>query len=367
MKLQQQMQIPHFKHGFIPFCLVFTLALSFSARALVILQYHHVADNTPKATTISPELFEAHLDFIEKNNFKVVPITELRDYLKKGSTVPDGAVMITFDDGYRSIYSEAFPRLKNRKWPFTVFINSQPHDEKNPLYIQWDQLREMAQHGATIANHSDSHPHMIRRGSEESHKAWQQWREQQIDFAEKRIKKEIGTSHKMFAYPFGEYDLELEKMLERKGYLAFGQQSGPVANTSDPQAIPRFPFGGDYGTGDDFANKLFSLPLRVSSVVTESQDGLAIYGPEVAVEIDIPRLRITTPLARYIKNFNCYASGQGLIKTQVQGGSIIVEANRPIPAGRSRYNCTAKAGNGRYYWYSHFFIKRNRDGSWYQE
>lgn len=342
------------------------LLLAAPARALVILQYHHVDDSTPKSTSVSPELFEAHLDFIEQNNFKVVSITELREYLKKKS-VPDGTVIITFDDGYRSIYTEAYPRLEKRKWPFTVFINTQPHDEKNPQYIQWDELREMAKNGATIANHSDSHPHMIRRGSEETVTSWSNWRERQIDFAEQRIKKEIGKSHKLFAYPFGEYDNALEKMLERKGYLAFGQQSGPVAPTSDPQAVPRFAFGGAYGQGDDFANKLFSLPLPVTSVVLESEDGRALRDVELPKDVDIPVLRITTPLARYVKNFNCFASGQGRINTNVQSGSIIVKANRPLPPGRSRYNCTANAGNGRYYWYSQMFIRRNGDGSWYSE
>lgn len=337
-----------------------------ATRALVILQYHHVDTTTPKATSVTPDTFEAHLDFIEKNNFKVVSITELRAYLKKGA-IPDGTVMITFDDGYRSIYTEAYPRLKKRGWPFTVFIYTQPHDNKNPQYIQWNELREMARHGATIANHSDSHPHMIRRDKDEPVREWQQWRERQIDFAEQRIKKEIGKSDKLFAYPFGEYDTELVEMLERKGYLAFGQQSGPVAPTSDPQAIPRFPFGGDYGQGDDFANKLFSLPLPISGVAVESRDGRALREPELPRDVDIPVLRISTPLARYIKNFNCFASGQGRIETTVQSGSIIVKANRSLPPGRSRYNCTANAGNGRYYWYSQLFIKRNPDGSWYRE
>lgn len=337
-----------------------------SAQALVILQYHHVGDSTPKSTSVSPALFEAHLDFIEQNNFKVVSITELRNYLKKKS-IPDGMVIITFDDGYRSIYTEAYPRLKKRKWPFTVFINTKPHDEKNTQYIQWDELREMAKNGATIANHSDSHPHMIRRGTGETVKSWEDWRERQIDFAERRIKKEIGKSHKLFAYPFGEYDNALTKMLERKDYLAFGQQSGPVASTSDPQVIPRFPFGGAYGKGDDFANKLYSLPLPITSVVLESEDGRALRDVELPKNVTIPVLRITTPLARYVKNFNCFASGQGRITTNVQSSSIVVKANRPLPPGRSRYNCTANAGNGRYYWYSHMFIRRNADGSWYSE
>lgn len=354
----------------LPFAVVVLVAalllVTLPARALVILQYHHVDDHTPKSTSVSPDVFEAHLEFIEQNNFKVVSITELREYLRKKS-IPDGTVVITFDDGYRSIYTEAYPRLKKRNWPFTVFINTKPHDEKNPQYIQWDELREMAKNGAVIANHSDSHPHMIRRGSDETVKAWANWRERQIDFAEQRIKKEIGKSDKLFAYPFGEYDNALEKMLERKGYLAFGQQSGPVALTSDPQLIPRFAFGGAYGQGDDFADKLFSLPLPVTGVVIEAKDGRALRDVELPEGVEIPVLRITTPLARYVKNFNCFASGQGRIETNVQSGSILVKAKQPLPPGRSRYNCTANAGNGRYYWYSHMFIRRNADGSWYQE
>lgn len=337
------------------------------ASALVVLQYHHISENAPHATSISPALFEAHLQFLEDNNFRVVDIAELEKYLKSEAGIPDGTVIITFDDGYRSIYSEAYPRLKKRGWPFTVFVNSKPHDEKNPSFMSWKQLKEMSKHGATIGNHTDSHLHMIRRLANEDTGDWLERMEREIDFAENRIKKEIGDKPRYFAWPFGEYNSELQKLLKKKGYLAFGQQSGPVSKDSDPQVLPRFPFGGDYGKLDEFGTKVFSLPLPVNSIETEAAGHGRFTDPELPMGVDIPVLRINTPLARYLKNFQCFASGQGKINTEVQSSTIVVKATRPLNVGRSRYNCTADSGNGRFYWYSQLFIKRNKDGTWYRE
>lgn len=337
------------------------------ARALVILQYHHISDSAPKATSISPALFEAQLKFIEDNKFRVISADELKKSLSKKGSIPDGAVLITFDDGYRSIYSEAFPRLKERSWPFVIFVNSKPHDEKNPRYLSWDQLREMAKNGATIANHTDSHPHMIRRKSAEDHRQWLSRMEAEIDFAEKRIKKEVGKSTHMFAWPYGEYNRDLRLLLKKKKYLGFGQQSGPVSKYSDLQVIPRFPVGGVYGSMDEFPTKIFSLPLPITNIETESSGSGRFVDPQLPKGVDIPVLRITTPLARYIKNFKCYASGQGEINTTVQSSTIVVKAKTKLPIGRSRYNCTADAGGGRYYWYSQLFIKLYDDGRWYAE
>lgn len=335
--------------------------------ALVVLQYHHISERTPAATSISPALFRAHLDAIEKSGFRVVAVTELPAMLKAAGNMPDNTVVITFDDGYRSIYTEAFPELKKRGWPFTVFVNSQPHDQKNPLFMSWDQLREMAAAGATIGNHTDSHPHLIRQGADESNSQWLQRREQEIEFAEQRIHKEIGRVVKVFAYPYGEYDAELLRQLRKKGYLGFGQQSGPVATYSDPQALPRFPFGGVYGQADDFLVKLTSLPFpQLKAVVTDGR-GHSLKQPELPPGVTMPELELVSPMLKFVNGLQCFASGQGAINLKAKGGGAVAKAGRSLPVGRSRYNCTASAGRGRFYWYSQLFIRRNGDGSWYRE
>lgn len=347
--------------------LAVTLLFAPSTWSLVVLQYHHISENAPHATSITPALFEAHLQFLEQNNFRVIDISELDKLLKSKSGLPDGAAIITFDDGYRSIYSEAYPLLKKRGWPFTVFVNSKPHDEKNPRFMTWKQLKEITKNGATIGNHTDSHLHMIRRQANEDARPWLARMEREIDFAEGRIKKEIGKAPKYFAWPYGEYNQDLQRLLKKKNYLAFGQQSGPVSKDSDPQVLPRFPFGGDYGDMDDFAVKVFSLPLPITSIETESLGHGRFVDPELPEGVGIPILRISSPLVRYLKNFKCFGSGQGEIQTDVQSSTILVKANKELKPGRSRYNCTADSGNGRYYWYSQLFIKRLQDGSWYQE
>ncbi len=338
-----------------------------STCALVVLQYHHVSGVTPKATSISPQLFASHLAYLEEKNFKIMAMDELVNILQKGQSLPDGTAVITFDDGYRSVFDTAYPLLKKRKWPFTVFINSKAHDEKNHLFMSWKELKIMAKNGATIANHTDSHPHLIRQQSYENFEQWQHRRKREIEFAQDRIDKEIGTSLKVFAYPFGEYDARLQSQLKEMGYLAFAQHSGPISSSDSLQALPRFAFGGGYGKMDDFVPKVMSLAFPEARIKTTDNNGRVLEQPELPSNVDRPVLRIASPLMQFIKRFNCYASGQGEITADLRGGVAVVRAKKPLPVGRSRYNCTADAGNGRFYWHSQFFIRRQTDGNWYNE
>lgn len=344
-------------------CILFLLHIN-SSMALVILQYHHVSDKTPASTSITPALFEQHLTYLENNLFQVLDLTEVKELLEKNKPLPERAVSITFDDGYLSVYKTAFPMLAKRKWPFTVFINSQPHDEKNPAYMSWLQLQELVKAGVTMGNHTDSHAHLIRRATSESFNDFAVRREQEIDFAERRILQELGVNSKLFAYPFGEYDQELKAMLAKKGYIAFGQQSGPVPVKVDLQAIPRFPFGGHYGDMSDFAIKVNSTPVSQLSFRVETKSGVAIKNPELPLGTTQPVLYLSSPVIPYLQPFTCYASGQGMIDAKQQGNAIRVQAKQPLPIGRSKYNCTSPTGDGRYYWWSQLFIRRNNDGTW---
>lgn len=335
-----------------------------NSMALVVLQYHHVSDKTPTSTSITPALFEQHLTYLENNLFQIWDLSDVRVLLEANKPLPERAVAITFDDGYLSVYKTAFPMLAKRKWPFTVFINSQPHDEKNSAYMSWAQLQELVKAGVTIGNHTDSHAHLIRRTTHESFNDFATRREQEIDHAQRRITQELDVNNKLFAYPFGEYDQKLKAMLAKKGYIAFGQQSGPIPAKADLQAIPRFPFGGNYGGIDDFAIKVNSTSISQLSSRVETENGVAIRNAELPLGTTQPILYLSSPVIPYLQPFTCYASGQGMIDAKLKGSAIRVQAKRPLPIGRSKYNCTSPTGDGRYYWWSQLFIRRNSDGTW---
>lgn len=337
------------------------------AWGVVVLQYHHISDTTPKSTSISPALFREHMEYLEKNKFRIMSSVQLKKIILNNEPLPNHTVVITFDDGYKSVYETAYPELKKRKWPFTVFVNTKPHDEKNPLFMSWEQLRKISKKGAIVANHTDSHPHLIRNISNQEPKIWREQRFREISFAEKRIKKELGKSYKQFAYPYGEYDTELQNRLVNEGYIAFGQQSGPVLALSTQIPIARFPFGGNYGQLSDFETKVNSLPFPSAKMQVVSEDGRPLSDPELPVGVERPLLKLISPLFQVMEGVNCFATGQGKINVEKRGGAVHGQANKALPVGRSKYNCTMNAGGGRFYWYSQFFIRRLNNGQWYSE
>ncbi len=340
--------------------------------AAVVLQYHHISTTTPASTSTSPVLFRQHMTYLQEQGFDVVGLPEL---LQQDNTSGlDKRVAITFDDGYLSVYQQAFPELKRRGWPFTVFVNTRPLDQGWQEFVSWSQLREMALAGATIANHTVSHGHLIRRQEGESDRQWRQRIERDIVEAESRIEQETGQSHRILAYPFGEYDLALAGLVRSLGFTAMGQHSGPLGGHHSAQALPRFPFGGPYGDLQEFITKVNSLPMPLQRVGGRlAGEGRLMpleagdLQPRLPVGEAVPELWLDVDKSLPPPQINCFATGQGQLQTRVSGLRLEVLLSAPLPTGRSRINCTAAAGKGRFYWFSQPFVRPDKDGQWPSE
>lgn len=332
-------------------------------QAAVVILYHHVSESTPKSTSISPAQFEAQMDYLEQNDFSILPLLELTEKLRKGESLPDKTVAISFDDSYVSVYDSAYPRLKKRGWPFTFFVNTDSVSTSK-LFVTWDQLREMSKHGVTIANHTSKHNHLPRREKNETVQQWRARITAEIIDAQLKIEQEIGGAPKILAYPFGEYDLEVQQIAKKLGYIAFGQQSGGLYSEGDLQAVPRFPFGGSFTALDDFIMKVNTLPLPTKTVnfygdKKNKQDNLIVKAgakPWLVLELDDVSL---------LKKINCFATGQGAITIEVIDNKLWAQAKQPLAPGRTRYNCTAYAGEqGRFFWYTQQWLVTDKKGEW---
>lgn len=349
------------------FFLVASMFLATSAQAAVVILYHHVSDTTPKSTSISPAHFEAQMDYLEKNNFKIVPLLELTEKLRKGESLPDKTVAISFDDSYVSVYDSAFPRLKKRGWPFTFFVNTDSVST-GKVFVTWDQLREMSKHGVTIANHTTRHNHLPRREKNETLKQWRARITAEISSAQQKIEQEIGKAPNILAYPFGEYDVDVQQVAKKLGYIAFGQQSGALYEKGDLQSVPRFPFGGSFTELDDFIMKVNTRPMPTKLVnfysdkKTQQENLIVKTGakPWLVLGLEDPGL---------LKKINCFATGQGAITTEIIGNKLWVQAKQSLKPGRTRYNCTAYAGEkGRFFWYTQQWLVTDKNGDWsYQD
>lgn len=328
----------------------------------VILIYHHVSANTPASTSVTPEQFESHLDFLAEEGFNVLPLTEVASALAEKRPLPPKAIAITFDDGYRSVYEEAMPLLRARDWPFAVFVATDAIDRGAPPYLTWDHLRELSHLGATVLNHSSSHDHLIRRRLGESEAGWRRRVRDDIETAQRRLDEELQDSPKLFAYPYGEFTAELEEIVADLGYVGFGQQSGPAGWTSDLLHLPRFPVARAYADVDSLRDKIYSRPIPVTVIEPDSH---VLPGDPVR-----PELRLEIPDGPYRRSaMRCYVAGQPPADVAWDGDVATIRAKQALGAGRSKYNCTMPSTTepGVYHWYSHPWIKPNFDGSWYAE
>lgn len=341
--------------------------LSPSATAAVILQYHHVSDESPPLTSISPALFAQHLEYIEVQGFEVWPLPQLVDSLKANQTLPDKVVSITFDDAYASIYEHAYPLLKRRGWPFTVFVATEPVHAQIPGFMSWQQLRAMAANGATIANHTHSHTHLVRRLPQENERQWLTRVEKEILGAQSILASQLGQQHKLLAYPYGEYDDRIAERVAARGFIGFGQQSGAVRPGYNLSALPRFPMNNHFGAMTQFPTKLSSLPLRLQAITPERM----ILTPDRPLPSQISLL--FDPEEGNHRQLRCYLSYTGDAKLEIavsESGIEVKLSEIPTPpVGRSRINCTmpSQAYPGRFRWYSWFWMRTQSDGSWYPE
>lgn len=336
------------------FILILSWAI-FPVQALVILQYHHIDSNTPPSTSTSPADFATHLALIDETGMQVVDLKEALITLQRGGTLPDNALAITFDDAYLSIYQRAWPLLKERRWPFTIFVNPNAVDRAGSNTISWAQLKEMQDAGVLIANHGQTHAYLI---DEVKNKNLAAYLETEINGAEKRLYEKLGTSHKIFAYPYGEFTLEIANWLKQQGYLALGQQSGAVGTMTNMQAIPRYPAGGIYANPKTLKTKLHTLPFSIS--------GEQFVEPVLTAQHNPPKLALRFPATdTQVQQIQCYSGTENAIPTVVtrvdQQVRLETQARQTIRAGRDRYNCTApsKKKPGWYYWYSQYWINPN--------
>ena len=315
--------------------------------------YHRFGDDRYPSTDTRIGQFKVQLDWLAANGYQVWPLPKIVQYLHDGKPIPDHVVAISVDDAFQSFYDHAYPLLKDRDWPFTLFVSTDGVDSKQSDFVTWDELREMSKHGATLANHTADHGHLPFHLKGESDLAWADRVRADIEKGETRLEAEIGkdvnSDPKLFAYPYGEYTEELVKLVNGMGYVAFGQQAGVMSEPLDPRALPRFPINEHYSDIAGFALKAAALPMPLKSVTP--------WDPAIKTD-NPPKLELglepgTVPASA----LHCYENGpeMGIHWLDDTKTRLAIRATKTLDVGRDRYNCTAYV-QGRYFWYSHMWL-----------
>lgn len=167
------------------------------------IQYDYM--QTTKAT------FEKQLNGLKAFGYHFINYEDLKEYKKGEKPLYKRSCIITFDDGYKGVYENAYPIAQKYNIPFTMFIITENMDTEG--VITWEQAKEMQESGLiTIASHSIDHPEFTSLSTEEASK--------NVDESYKIIEGKLGKSKtKIFTYPYGLHTEEQLKKLEDEGYI----------------------------------------------------------------------------------------------------------------------------------------------------
>jgi len=206
-----------------------------------VLCYHIVESPHDPRMEISRDTFAQQMDYLEMTGYTVIPLRDLYDFVMgKKDSLPKRAVVVTIDDGWRSTYTQVFPEMKKRRFPFTVFVY--PKIIGQTAYaMTWKQVKEMADAGVDIQSHSYSHPFLTRRRHESlDDRAYSEWLDRELVQSKKLLEKETGHTVSFLAYPYGDFDHHLTAAVASAGYsAALTCEFGRVRKGSDPLRMKR--------------------------------------------------------------------------------------------------------------------------------
>jgi peptidoglycan/xylan/chitin deacetylase (PgdA/CDA1 family) len=188
--------------------------------SIPVLNYHRFGPTVADSMTVKTSVFKAQLKWLKDNGYTVIPMRTLVNYLRgEGPPPPPKSVVITADDGHKSVYSVMFPIAKKHKIPVTLFIY--PSAISNASYaLTWKQLEEMQKSGLfDIQSHTYWSPNFKKEKKKLSPEAYQKFVEKQLKKSKEVLEKKMGAKVDLLAWPFGIYDDHLEKEAEKAGYV----------------------------------------------------------------------------------------------------------------------------------------------------
>ena len=204
-----------------------------------ILCYHRFALSCDSPLCMPADIFEQQIRYLKENGYRVIGPEALSDFLDYRKPIPKNAVMISVDDGYRSVYDVAYPILKKYGFTATLFIYID-YVGVSSQAITWDQLRELKREGFYIGSHSVAHSDLSKQKKDENDNAYLARLKREIFKSKQIIDEKLGQDTLIFSYPFGRRNLTVASLARQAGYkIAVTVDRGSNPFFTDPFLIKR--------------------------------------------------------------------------------------------------------------------------------
>ncbi|MCP4694911.1 MAG: polysaccharide deacetylase family protein [Desulfobacterales bacterium] len=181
-----------------------------------VLVYHRFSRDKSDKLIVTEEAFKAQMNFLKEDGWTVISLERFFDFLDFKAAIPEKSVVLTFNDGWRSLYEIAYPVLKAHGHPATLFVYTDFISGGKSM--SWDQIKELSENGFDIQSLTRSHRNLAKMKKGETFQAYFNALVEEIAAAEKTIERSVGVAGAHLAFPYGASNNLVRAILKKRGY-----------------------------------------------------------------------------------------------------------------------------------------------------
>jgi peptidoglycan/xylan/chitin deacetylase (PgdA/CDA1 family) len=183
-----------------------------------ILLYHDFSKTRSSKMKVLETSFEAQMRFLKENDYHVITLDRFLKFMEFKEQIPKKSVVITIDDGWKSLYTIAYPILKKYHFPASLFVYTDFVGGKKAL--TWDQIKELSDNGFDIQCHTKTHRNLTKTQDGETFDLFFKSVAEEITHPKKLLKQKLNRDCSCMAYPYGETSSLVAAMTKKHGYRA---------------------------------------------------------------------------------------------------------------------------------------------------
>ncbi len=213
-----------------------------------ILMYHHIrinprpGDRVWAALNVTPLQLDEQLAYLASHNYQTITLDQLYEALNKRAMLPDKPIILSFDDGYRTFYDNAFPILRKYQMKAVEFVITQVLNI--PAYLTWDEIGEMDKSGLVeFGAHTRHHPNLPELSAAAV--------TDEVTGSKTDLESHLKKPIYWFAYPYGSYSQSIIKTVQQAGFKgAVSTIYGSIQSSDNIYLMPRIMVDGRFSLDD---------------------------------------------------------------------------------------------------------------------
>ena len=206
-----------------------------------ILTYHSL-DSSGSVVSTPPATFERQMEALWRRGYRTLSFSEAVRIANENGPMPENTFVITFDDGYQNVFSNALQVLTRFGFKATVFLiteycgrqndwPSQPSSIQRRPLLSWSEIREMLGAGFEVGVHTATHPDLTSISLEQA--------ELEIMRSKRAIEDRLGVTSNLFCYPYGKFNGRVLDLVRSQFEAACSTKLGKLTPGCDPHLIKR--------------------------------------------------------------------------------------------------------------------------------